>query len=84
MVARVNVVTPSGAPGFSPAITSPAHSGTKVTPAQIARLKQHVVDTAAYLTRMKAQQAASIASLTALPSADVEAVVVPGYPPPAV
>jgi GTP1/Obg family GTP-binding protein len=45
--------------------------------------KNHVVSCAAVVTQMKELMAMSKNALAALPAADVEAVVVAGYPPPA-
>lgn len=56
--------------------------GAKATPTQIMALKNHVVSCAAVVTQMKDLMAMSQKALAALPAADVEAVVVRGYPPP--
>ena len=57
--------------------------GSAATPAQIMAFKNHVVSCAAVVTQMKELMAMSKNALAALPAADVEAVVVAGYPPPA-
>lgn len=60
-----------------PALDSP----TKVPAAAIAKLKQLVVNHAAVVSSAKTQLALAQAALARLPAADVEAVVIPGYPP---
>jgi anti-sigma factor RsiW len=49
--------------------------------AQVKVLKEHVIAAAAHLAMVKAQIAFSQAALAALDPADVNKVVVPGYPP---
>ncbi len=70
----------TGMPALSPTVRV---SG-KATPDQIRRLKQHVIDTTKHVGFLKAQVAASQLALAAVNPADANAVVVPGYPPPAV
>lgn len=53
----------------------------KVPAAAIAKLKQLVVNHAAVVSSAKTQLALAQAALARLPAADVEAVVIPGYPP---
>ena len=61
----------------------PGLPGAKMTPAQITALKNHVVACAGHINQVKALMVMSKNVLAALPAADVEAVVVAGYPPPA-
>ena len=61
----------------TPSLTTPL----KVGAAQIAKLKQLAVNNAAHVTFAKTQLALAQEALAKLPAADVEAVVVPGYPP---
>ena len=51
------------------------------TPAHIAKLKQLVVTHSAASAIAKTQLALAQKALANLPAADVEAVVIPGYPP---
>ena len=51
------------------------------TPAHIAKLKQLAVNNAAHVNFAKQQLTLAQEALAKLPAADVEAVVVPGYPP---
>lgn len=53
----------------------------KATPTHIAKLKQLVVNHSRSLANAKTQLALAQVALSGLPAADVEAVVVPGYPP---
>jgi len=64
---------------FSPVATGKLIG--KPTPDQIRLLKQHVVAAALHVKAMKAQIIASEAAIAALDPADVNSVVVPGYPP---
>lgn len=61
-----------------PGVTSGSAS---ITSAQIAKLKQLAVNNAAHVSFAKQQLALAQEALAKLPAADVEAVVVPGYPP---
>ena len=54
-----------------------------MTPAQIMALKNHVIACADHINQVKVTMVMSKNALAALPAADVEAVVVTGYPPPA-
>ena len=60
----------------------PGFPGAMVTPAQIMALKNHVVACANHINQVKISMVMSKNALAALPAADVEAVVVAGYPPP--
>ncbi len=51
---------------------------------QIRQLKQHVIHTSTHVSYLKTQMALSQRALAACNPADVNAVVVPGYPPSAV
>ncbi len=62
----------------------PVYPGLKATPDQIKALKRHMIACASHVNQVKARMAMSQRALAALPIADVEAAVVPGYPPPAV
>lgn len=53
----------------------------KPTPDQIKAFKEHVVAAALHVKAMRTQIIASQAALAALDPADVNSVVVPGYPP---
>jgi len=69
----------------SPSIISPAHVyASKGTPENILALKQHIMSCAARIAEIKGQMKDSQAALAALPQADVQKVVLLGYPPPAV
>jgi hypothetical protein len=61
---------------------SPVRVGEKLTTAHILTLKQHVMGTNAHVGFLKPQIAASKRVLAAADPATVNAVVVPGYPPP--
>ncbi len=61
-----------------PGITS---GSAAITPSQIAKLKQLAVNNAAHVNFAKQQLTLAQEALAKLPAADVEAVVVPGYPP---
>lgn len=61
-----------------PGITSGAAA---ITSSQIAKLKQLAVNNAAHVNFAKQQLTLAQEALAKLPAADVEAVVVPGYPP---
>lgn len=64
-------------------LTTPVRGTTSTaTPAQIAALKQHVVNASAHVASVKKGIVASQAALAALDPATVNAVAVPGYPPP--
>ena len=61
-----------------PGITS---GSATITPSQIAKLKQLAVNNAAHVNFAKQQLTLAQEALAKLPAADVEVVVVPGYPP---
>jgi len=66
---------------------SPVAIGTVTgvpTPEAIRRLKEHVIASALHVAHVKTQMAMSQSALAALDPAEVNKVVVAGYPPPAV
>ena len=69
------------ATSFTPGMSAPTIVGTP-TPAQIKALKEYVIATATHIATERIKIANAMATLASLKPADVNAVVVPGYPPP--
>jgi hypothetical protein len=66
----------------SPARGSLIGAKGTATPAQIKLVKQHVIRMATRIAKLKTEMKVSQAALAALDPTTVNAVVVPGYPPP--